>query len=90
MSRATSLKPLLVLICLACLAMLGGALLLQGRNTPIARQGPLFATVLAGFAGVAMVLRPSLAPDQVLGAIVGLASGVTSATLRSTALISPA
>jgi S-adenosylmethionine uptake transporter len=59
--------------------LLGGALLLQGRNTPIARQGPLFATVLAGFAGVAMVLRPSLAPDQVLGAIVGLASGVTSA-----------
>jgi S-adenosylmethionine uptake transporter len=59
--------------------LLGGALLLQGRNTPMRRQGPLFATVLAGFAGVAMVLRPSLAPDQVLGAIIGLASGVTSA-----------
>ena len=29
MSRTTSLNPLLVLICLACLAMLGGALLLQ-------------------------------------------------------------
>ncbi len=59
--------------------LLGGALLLQGRNTPIARQGPLFATVLAGFAGVAMVLRPSIGADQVVGALVGLASGVTSA-----------
>jgi len=59
--------------------LLGGALLLQGRNAPMRRQGPLFATVLAGFAGVAMVLRPTLGPDQVIGAIVGLASGVTSA-----------
>ena len=59
--------------------LLGGALLLQGRNTPIRRQGPLFATVLAGFAGVAMVLRPTLAPEQVVGALIGLASGVTSA-----------
>ena len=59
--------------------LLGGALLLQGRNTPVRRQGPLYATVLAGFAGVAMVLRPTLAPDQVVGALVGLASGVTSA-----------
>jgi S-adenosylmethionine uptake transporter len=59
--------------------LLGGALLLQGRDAPIRRQGPLFVTVLAGFAGVAMVLRPTLAPDQVVGALVGLASGVTSA-----------
>jgi len=59
--------------------LLGGALLLQGRNTPMRRQGPLFATVLVGFAGVAMVLRPTLAPEQVVGALIGLASGVTSA-----------
>ncbi len=59
--------------------LLGGALLLQSRNAPVRRQGPLYATVLAGFAGVAMVLRPTLAPDQVVGALVGLASGVTSA-----------
>ncbi|MFC7462939.1 DMT family transporter [Hydrogenophaga defluvii] len=59
--------------------LLGGALLMQGRNLPVRRQGPLFATVLAGFAGVALVLRPTLAPDQVVGALVGLASGVTSA-----------
>lgn len=59
--------------------LLGGALLMQGRHAPIRRQGPLFLTVLAGFAGVAMMLRPTLAPDQVLGALVGLLSGIFSA-----------
>lgn len=59
--------------------LLGGALLMQGRNAPIRRQGPLFLTVLAGFAGVAMMLRPTLNEDQVVGALVGLMSGVFSA-----------
>ncbi|HMN94666.1 MAG TPA: DMT family transporter [Hydrogenophaga sp.] len=59
--------------------LLGGALLMQGRNAPIRRQGPLFLTVLAGFAGVAMMLRPTLNEDQVVGALVGLLSGVFSA-----------
>lgn len=59
--------------------LLGGALLMQGRNTPIRRQGPLFLTVMAGFAGVAMMLRPTLNADQVGGALVGLLSGVFSA-----------
>lgn len=59
--------------------LLGGALLMQGRDIALLRQGPLFATVLAGFAGVAMVLRPTIAPDQLIGALVGLLSGVTSA-----------
>lgn len=59
--------------------LLGGALLLPGRDIALLRQGPLFATVLAGFAGVAMVLRPTLQPDQLIGALVGLLSGVTSA-----------
>lgn len=59
--------------------LLGGALLLPGRDIALLRQGPLFATVLAGFAGVAMVLRPTLQPDQFVGALVGLLSGVTSA-----------
>ncbi|MDP2095562.1 MAG: EamA family transporter, partial [Hydrogenophaga sp.] len=34
--------------------LLGGALLVQGRNAPIKQQGPLFLAVLAGFGGVAM------------------------------------
>lgn len=59
--------------------LLGGAVLTQGRNAPIRRQGPLFLTVLAGFAGVAMMLRPTLNNDQALGALVGLLSGIFSA-----------
>ncbi|WP_332748597.1 DMT family transporter [Hydrogenophaga sp.] len=59
--------------------LLGGALLMQGRNAPIRQQGPLFLTVLAGFAGVAMMLRPTLADNQVMGALVGLLSGIFAA-----------
>ncbi|MBA4263644.1 MAG: EamA family transporter [Comamonadaceae bacterium] len=59
--------------------LLGGAVLTQGRNAPIRQQGPLFVTVLAGFAGVAMMLRPTLNDDQVMGALVGLLSGIFSA-----------
>ncbi|MDP3834428.1 MAG: DMT family transporter [Hydrogenophaga sp.] len=59
--------------------LLGGALLVQGRNTPIRQQGPLFLTVLAGFGGVAMMLRPTLNDHQVLGALVGLLSGIFAA-----------
>ncbi len=59
--------------------LLGGALLLQGRDAPIRQQGPLFLAVLAGFGGVAMMLRPTLNDDQVLGALVGLLSGIFSA-----------
>lgn len=59
--------------------LIGGAVLLQGRGRPILQQGPLFLAVLAGFAGVAMMLRPTLAPHQVLGGLVGLLSGLLSA-----------
>ena len=59
--------------------LLGGALLMQGRDAPVRQQAPLFLAVLAGFGGVAMLLRPTLAPDQVLGALVGLMSGVFAA-----------
>jgi S-adenosylmethionine uptake transporter len=59
--------------------LLGGALLTQGRNAPIRQQSPLFLTVLAGFAGVAMMLRPTLNADQFLGALMGLLSGILSA-----------
>lgn len=59
--------------------LLGGALLMQGRNAPIREQGPLFLTVLMGFGGVAMMLRPTLAEHQVVGALVGLLSGIFAA-----------
>lgn len=59
--------------------LLGGAILTQGRNAPIRQQTPLFLTVLAGFGGVAMMLRPTLNDDQLLGALLGLLSGIFSA-----------
>jgi S-adenosylmethionine uptake transporter len=59
--------------------LLGGALLLQSGGAPMRQQGPLFLSVLAGFGGVAMMLRPTLAPDQVVGALVGLLSGLFAA-----------
>lgn len=59
--------------------LLGGALLLQGRNAPIRQQGPLFMAVLAGFGGVALMLRPTLNEDQVVGALAGLLSGIFAA-----------
>jgi S-adenosylmethionine uptake transporter len=59
--------------------LLGGALLTQGRNAPMRQQGPLFLTVLAGFGGVALMLRPTLNPDQVFGGLVGLLSGIFAA-----------
>jgi len=59
--------------------LLGGALLLQKSATPVLQQGPLFVTVLAGFAGVAMVLRPTFSDQQVLGGLAGLLSGLVSA-----------
>ncbi|MDP2419018.1 MAG: DMT family transporter [Hydrogenophaga sp.] len=59
--------------------LLGGALLVQGRNAPIKQQGPLCLAVLGGFAGVALMLRPTLNEDQFVGAFVGLISGIFSA-----------
>jgi drug/metabolite transporter (DMT)-like permease len=48
--------------------------LLAGRRV----DWPLAATVLLGFAGVVLALRPSFAQEQTVGALAGLASGVLS------------
>ena len=42
-------------------------------------QGPLALAVLAGFAGVVMVLRPTMAQDQIYAGLVGLLSGFCAA-----------
>ena len=60
----------------------GGALLAwrPSPSAPLpALQGPLVLTVLAGFVGVVMVLRPSLDQNQMFAGIVGLLSGMAAA-----------
>lgn len=52
--------------------VIGGALL-YGKS---GRQGPLMATVLASFAGVILLLRPTLAQDQLFAGLIGLLSGL--------------
>lgn len=60
----------------------GGALLAWRPSAATPRpalQGPLVLTVLAGFAGVVMMLRPSLDHNQMFAGLVGLLSGMASA-----------
>src|SRR5450755_1895800 len=66
------------------LFLLGGAIALGGTRV----DGRLIATVLAGFAGVAMILRPTIAEQQLWHGLMGLLSGVIAATayLEVTAL----
>ena len=62
--------------------LIGGALLTwnprQGMGSPLG-QGALVLTVLAGFTGVIMMLRPTIEQNQLFAAIVGLMSGLTAA-----------
>lgn len=62
--------------------VLGGMLVAwnpRDGTLPLVRQGPLTMAVLAGFAGVVLTLRPTIAQDQVLAGVVGLMSGLVSA-----------
>jgi len=58
--------------------LVGGALLLP-RNGKVGSQGPLVATVLAGFAGVVLMLRPTIEENQAFAGLVGLLSGMCAA-----------
>lgn len=60
-------------------AFLVGGTLLMGRLADIRRQGPLVLAVMAGFAGVIMMLRPTLEQNQLFAGLVGLISGLLSA-----------
>jgi S-adenosylmethionine uptake transporter len=64
--------------------VVGGALL-YGQTQ---RMGPLMLTVLAGFAGVVMMLRPTLDQNQLFAGLIGLLSGMGAALayLQVTAL----
>src|SRR5690606_24628639 len=57
------------------LFLIGGAVMM-GRSRVDWR---LFATVLIGFAGVALVLRPTVEREQLWHGLVGLLSGMISA-----------
>jgi drug/metabolite transporter (DMT)-like permease len=66
--------------------LVGGALLawvpVPGRDGKIARpplQGTLILTVLAGFVGVVLMLKPSVGGNQGFAGLMGLLSGLTAA-----------
>jgi S-adenosylmethionine uptake transporter len=58
--------------------LIGGALLYtRGPMQP--RQGLLMLTVLTGFGGVVMILRPTLEQNQLFAGLIGLMSGLLAA-----------
>jgi drug/metabolite transporter (DMT)-like permease len=59
--------------------LVGGAMLAWSPRAGALRQGPLALTVLAGFAGVLLMLRPTIEQHQVFAGLVGLLSGMLSA-----------
>ncbi len=66
------------------LFLIGGAVMLGTSRV----DGRLIATVLLGFAGVALILRPTIEENQLWHGLIGLLSGMISATayLQVTAL----
>jgi S-adenosylmethionine uptake transporter len=71
------------------LFLIGGAVLLAPeRGSPPALDLRLVAAVLAGFAGVVLVLRPTIEQEQLVYGVIGLASGLLAAVayLQVTAL----
>lgn len=66
-------------------AFIVGGALLYGKAE---RQGPLLATVLLGFAGVVLTLRPTIDQNQLFAGLIGLLSGMSAALayLQVTAL----
>jgi S-adenosylmethionine uptake transporter len=71
---------------IACFLL--GASVLAGPGSAARIDGRLFAAVLAGFAGVALVLRPTIAQDQLWHGLCGLLGGMRAAMayLQVTAL----
>ncbi len=57
-------------------AFIVGGALLYGQSQ---RQGPLMGTVLLGFAGVVLTLRPTIDHDQLFAGVIGLLSGMGAA-----------
>jgi S-adenosylmethionine uptake transporter len=60
-------------------AFLVGGTLVMGRIQDMARQGPVVLTVIAGFVGVVMILRPTIEQNQLFAGVIGLLSGLGAA-----------
>ncbi len=60
-------------------AFLVGGTLVMGRLQDATRQGPIVLTVIAGFAGVVMILRPTIEQNQLFAGVIGLLSGLGAA-----------
>lgn len=60
-------------------AFLVGGTLVMGRLQDASRQGPVVLTVLGGFAGVIMILRPTIEQNQLFAGVIGLLSGMGAA-----------
>jgi len=60
-------------------AFLVGGTLVMGRLQDLRRQGPVVLTVMTGFIGVMMMLRPTIEQNQLLAGLIGLISGLSAA-----------
>lgn len=59
--------------------LVGGTLVFAKAGERIQSQGPLVTAILASFAGVVMLLRPTIAQNQAFAGLIGLLSGLGSA-----------
>ena len=60
-------------------AFLIGGTLVMGRLQDAGKQGPIVLTVIAGFSGVVMILRPTIEQNQLCAGVIGLLSGLGAA-----------
>ena len=65
--------------CFVGAAWSGGAMNLHG-----VRQGPMLFTLVVGFIGIILILRPTLAEDQLIWALMALTSGALAAVALMT------
>ncbi len=56
-----------------------GSTLVMGKLQDASKQGPMVLTLLAGFAGVVLILRPTIEQNQLFAGLIGLMSGLVSA-----------
>jgi S-adenosylmethionine uptake transporter len=59
--------------------LVGGTLMFAKADQKIQSQGPLVAAILASFAGVVMLLRPTIDQNQAFAGMIGLLSGLGAA-----------